>query len=500
MGTAGTILGHTCGMVWDLIRWSARWWKVLVVTVGFAPAVWYVGNRPDIAITMTLFGWLLPGLVCTAWPRFWPNSWFDLVVGPLQRRHLRAWAKENWTDIAKACGLSTTYIGTVKDKDTGTTIEETRWQCPPLRTVRTTEFVMELVIDARRGQTSRDITAQAEAICAACKGVSATGVSESPSRAVITVVLIDHLAEVVESPEPVAGKADPVVIGRYATGVLATWDPTRCLSYAIQGMTRSGKSSLCYGYLSAVAYRSDVIVCGIDKGGILLSPFTKGRGAPWIVTTARDGARVVATLDAIVDFSNARVENLLATGKDKLTKFDADTPVILVVLDEYPGLIKQLKKQDDAQGRAVKDRVAPKVEAAVGIIAAEGAKAGVVLMILSQRMSSTSIDTDTRSNLPIRATFRVDKREAVRMLHDAAETADIDLVLAAPQGRVLYEAPGVPMQLLRAYLTDYETYLPRVARGLAATSGVGGFRPPTVLVPEPAEAPAKSRKKEGEAS
>ncbi|MGB3685336.1 MAG: hypothetical protein WA991_05870 [Ornithinimicrobium sp.] len=494
--TAGTAR-HVGGLSWDFTRWTFRHWFGLAFGLAVVPALWVILERPDLAVLVAVVWWVVPGLVCTVWARFWPFSWHRLVAGPLQRWGWRKWARDNWADIARQCDLSTSYEVSVRNWWNGTTSQQTRWKSPRLRKVSTSDYVMDLAVDARRGQTSRDITAQAEAIGAAANAVSATGRKQSPSRAVISVVMVDNLTGEVASPEPVPGKHGAVVVGRYASGLPVAWDPLRCLSMAIQGMTRSGKSALCYGYLGAVAHRPDVIVCGIDKTGVLLTPFANGRGASWTVTSAKDGPKVAAVLDSIVDFTNDRIEGFLARGKDKLNTFDAATPVVLVVLEEYPGLIKQLRKQDSAEGRAVKDRVAPKVEAAVGIIAAEGAKAGVVTMVLAQRMSSESIDTDTRANLPIRATLRVDKLDAVRMLHDKAETEQVEDVLEASAGRVLYQAPNVPLQQFQASSTDYETYTARVARGLKEVPVAGAFRTPPVEVPQPAEPSGKGKSKSG---
>lgn len=231
--------------------------------------------------------------------------------------------------------------------------------------------------------------------------------------------------------------------------------------------------------------RRDVVVCGIDPTGILLTPFTHGRGGSWVVPTAKDGPRAVAVLDAITDYMDARIQGVLAQGRDKIDVFHESTPVVLVVMEEYPGLLSQLRKDDAREGRAVKDRCAPKVEAAVGRIIKEGAKAGVIALILGQRMSANAIDTDDRSNIPTRLTLRVDNGDAVRMLHDGIDTGGTEEVRQFPPGRALYEAPGVPLQRVQADFTTYDTYLARVANGIAATHTITAFAPPVVVVPRP---------------
>ena len=187
---------------------------------------------------------------------------------------------------------------------------------------------------------------------------------------------------------------------------------------AIQGATRSGKSALCYGYLGTIAHRPDVLVCGVDPTGILLTPFLAGRGGAWVATTGNDGERVAEVLYSITDHMDHRICDLVASGQDKITVFDSAVPAVVVVLEEYPGLLAQLTKDDEANGRKTGQRVAPQVERSVGRIIKEGAKVGVTVLILAQRMSARAVDTDDRSNLPVRITLRVDNGDAVAMLHD----------------------------------------------------------------------------------
>lgn len=484
MSTAGAILGHTAGIVWGVVAWSGRHYKALSFPVGFAPAVWVFADRPDIAIAMVVLGWLLPALLCVGWALFRPHSWHRLVIGPLQRRRWRRWARGSWGHLARQCGLSRSYTVARRSLWNGAETEETRWVHPKLRRVATAGYTLTLTVSARTGQTSTDIAAVAKAIGAAGNAHTVTTFEESPSVVRIELVMVDHLVGERSSPTPTSAQV-PVVVGRAESSVNTRWDPRACMSIALQGATRSGKSALCYGYLGALAWRKDVIVAGIDPTGILLTPFLPGRGGAWIAPTVKDSARVAAVLDAIVGHMDVRIADLVAARKDKITDFNECTPVVLVVLEEYPGLLRQLEADDAANGRPVKERIAPKVERSVGRIVKEGAKVGVTLLVLAQRMSAKAIDTDDRSNLPIRVTLRVDNGDAVRMLHDGVDAGGVEAVRQFPPGRGLYEAPGVPLQRFQAHNTTYDTYLARVAAGIRATASVVAFTPPAVVVPVP---------------
>lgn len=485
MGTAVSATRAAGGLSWDFTRWSVRHWMGLTFVLCCVPALWVIAERPSLAVLVVVAGWVVPGLLCTVWARWWPYSWHRLVVAPLQRRRWRKWARGSWPTVAQECGLSSSYRVTVKSAWNGAERTETRWTNPRLKSAKTHDYTLVMTIRSRTGQTSRDITNQAQAIGAAANAHSVTGHVVSPSVARVDLVMVDHLAGVQHSPNPVADDTSPVVIGRSQSSVPVAWDPTWCLHGAIQGATRSGKSALCYGYLGALAWRRDVIVCGIDPTGILLTPYVSGRGGSWIVPTAKDGPRAVAVLDAITEHMDARISAFLARGRDKIDTFHESTPAIVVVLEEFPGLLSQLRKDDTREGRAVKDRCAPKVEAAIGRIIKEGAKAGVTALILGQRMSANAIDTDDRSNIPVRLTLRVDNGDAVRMLHDGIDTTGIEEVRQFPPGRALYEAPSVPLQRVQADYTTYETYQMRVAGGIHATHTVTAFRPPVVVVPRP---------------
>lgn len=462
-------------VLWGLVAWSWRYrtWAVSTAVLAFAL---YVLERTSIAVAVITLGWAMPAVVAVAWSRWFPYSFEEWVAGPWRRRCWRVWARKQWPVLSRNCGLSTSSQGKRRSIWSGNVTSVTRWSDARLCTVSTAGYTISLLIRARPGQTSGDIVHAADAIASAAGAVAVTARVHTPSTASVELVMADYLAGTVDTPDPaLTDTTRPVVLGRAENSGPVTLDPVAGLHVAIQGATRSGKSALCYGYLSALAYRDDVLVCGVDPTGILLIPFVAGRGSAWIATTGTDAQAVADALEAITAQMDDRIAGLVRDGRDKVSTFTPTLPAVVVVLEEYPGLLSQLVKDDEANGRKTTARIAPKVERAAGRIIKEGAKVGVTVLVLAQRMSAKAIETDDRSNLPVRITLRVDNGDAVAMLHDGIDRSGLDVLRQFPPGRGLIEAPGLPLQKFQADYTDYDTYRARVAAGIAATDVPGTF-------------------------
>ena len=280
----------------------------------------------------------------------------------------------------------------------------------------------------------------------------------------LNILFVDPLQGRRDSLEPSAGL---VRIGVDETGNDVFYDPFEATHTAVQGMTRSGKSTQEDTRLSGLAGRNDVRVCGLDPTAVLLGPWV-GVGGGLIATPATANETPVyqhflEVITAIVAVMDERTMNLAAMSRDKLDRvdFSAVVPVLVVVLEEWPGILRASAAEDAAESRKPAERVAAKIEAAVGRLVAEGAKSGIRVLLLGQRLSAKALDTDSRSNFGVRHTLRVDNADAVGMLHDnSAQWAPI--VAKFEPGLGLLEAPGKGQRRYRADFTDYETYLRRV--------------------------------------
>lgn len=278
----------------------------------------------------------------------------------------------------------------------------------------------------------------------------------------------------IPKPDPTAGtrlvagpRAGTQILGRSKDdGSNVLVDVADAWHTAIQGSTRSGKSVLMYGWLSQLSNRDDVLVCGIDPSRMLLGPwedrYLANDKPVRIVTGLTDTDRIKTVMERLVSVMDDRITDLRRAGVDKLTKFTSETPVLLVVMEEYPGLLSALKNDDSAEGRRNADAIAAKVERAVGRLVKEGAKVGVRVILLAQRMSANAVNTDDRSNFGTRITLRVDNGDAVRMLHDGIDAESAAEVRSWAPGYAYIETPGDALRIMKADTIDYGEYVARV--------------------------------------
>ena len=492
---AATMLRSALLWVWSHRVWSRRWLLLAVSlwALGSVGAVWHIGPVP--ALLLVLAVWVLPAAVAAVWGTWWPVSFERTCAGPLRRWGWRRWARRHWAEVSRAVGLSAK--GDAKRRgwsfggdDGKLGISQSRpvvsWVDARLRKVSTEGHVLTLTVQARPGGTSDEITAKAQAIAAMADAHSVTATIESPSTAVIRLVMGDVLAGV--RPSVVVPNPDgSVTVGRAEDDTQVTVNVFQPWHIAVQGATRSGKSAFCYGLLGAYASHPAVLVCGLDPSGILLGPFMPGRGGAWIATGTDDLQAHAQAITGVVIEMDRRIKYLTQQGLDKLEHFTPAMPVLMVVEEEYPGLLSAARTDDDANGRGPGEKIAPVIERAVGRLTKEGAKVGVVQLTLAQRMSAKAIDTDDRSNYGHRLTLRVDNGDAVTMLHDGVNRAMVEHVRQFPPGMGLIEAPGRPLVRWRSDFTTYSQYLARVQAGIAATDTPMAFRAVPAPEPEPAD-------------
>lgn len=254
-----------------------------------------------------------------------------------------------------------------------------------------------------------------------------------------------------------------VRIGRTESGGDFYLDFGSAWHTAIQGQTRSGKSVLSYVALSQLAQMQHVVVTGCDPTGILLNPFRDYPHPEWRALGAGNMAEHRDVLQRLIEEMDRRINILLERRQDKIEDFTPDMPLIVCVLEEFPGIMGAAKGADAASGAKAGDRIEPAISVAVGRLVREAAKVGIRVILLAQRMSSQAVDTDSRSQFGCRISMRLDNADAVKMLHDSVdETLMAQFPRFAP-GIGLYELPGV-RERFRADVIDYNTYFDRVAR------------------------------------
>lgn len=250
-----------------------------------------------------------------------------------------------------------------------------------------------------------------------------------------------------------------ITVGRLDDGGTAVVDFADASHIAIQGMTRSGKSAFCYTMLSPLAKHDDVIVGGIDPNRVLLRPWANvARSEPWIVVGS-DAAAAAELLDRYIAELDARMLIIDERGIEKIDDFTPDLPLHVVVLEEYPGLLRIAKGYDADQKPA--DRVGARILRAVERLVSEGAKAGFRVILLAQRMDASIVDGATRGQFGTRVTFAVDNADGVRMLHPQATPELIEQVTTFPPGRAIFWRHRATA-MLQADYTEYAEYRRRL--------------------------------------
>lgn len=277
----------------------------------------------------------------------------------------------------------------------------------------------------------------------------------------IDVLLRDPLAAPRSSVDQSGASGDSVVIGRTRDDDLAL-EVYEASHIAMQGATRSGKSSLCYGMVSALADRPDVTIAGVDPSRLLLTAWSSRDDTRdgWIAASG-DPDVGVAVLRELVAEMERRLELLVELGRDKLGP-TSENPVIFVILEEFAGFVRAAKNAD--RDRKPAERIAGEIERLVGRLVAESAKVAFRIVTITQRFDADLMGGGARSQFGTRITLRVESADDVRMLHPQATPEDAAEILTAPSGRALVQLPGLGIRRAQMDITDYETYRERLVQ------------------------------------
>ncbi|MCH8628532.1 hypothetical protein MM440_12330 [Arsenicicoccus piscis] len=420
-------------------------------------------TRELVTVVLLTLVWLLPGLVMQVAGMVAPRQCHAFEVWWRARRIARA-VRAAWPGLSRALDLGEVAYRTVKADD-GARSKVEHW-VPAQVWVDASPVDAVLTIRVPRGLSSADIRAKADAIGADLGAVAVHDVPAGPGLVALRCIFVDVLATARAWPAAVGVVAPVVGRGEDGSPVCHDWrTPTHM---AVQGSTRSGKSVLSYALLGSLAGREDVAVVGVDPSGLLLGPWQDlGRFPGLIACGTADMGGAVDVLGHLVDVMDDRVRRLRASGADKIDVFTVDDPLLVVVVEELPGA-----------RRAVKDQGGTKLLAAfdsqLGRLVAEGAKVGVRVLVLGQRLSAASIDTDSRSNFSAAITLRVDSSEALRMLHspDVAARFGSECGDWSP-GVGVVTLPGAGTRRFRADLTSYEQYRAAVRLSSPADAMLG---------------------------
>lgn len=313
-----------------------------------------------------------------------------------------------------------------------------------------------LTVALLAGQVAADVRAVAVRVAAAL-GVAGVHVHpRGPGHVLVELLDRDPLADVVPL-DLTARSPGAVLLGRTETGEPITLDSWVDAGHAVvQGVTGAGKSGFAYAVLAQLVRDSAVRVAGVDPTGLLLRPFAGTADARWQVTSLRDPGAVEVLLTRLVDELDARVA-ALPVHLDRV-ELGPDRPCVLVVLEEFPGLLRALDAADVKLGK--------RVRALVARLLAEGRKAGVRVLLLAQRAEAATIGAFERAMCDLRVSFRTDNRSAVELLHPGTDSDTADAHTTALPGVALISRPGHPLSRFRApWLGSYAAYSAAVRAG-----------------------------------
>lgn len=336
-----------------------------------------------------------------------------------------------------------------------------------------------LLVQLLPGQTAEDVERGAPSMAAYASRLFTGGVRRvevHPHEVhadIVRLVLVvrDPLAQ---SQSAVFGSASAqrfvVPLGRMESGEALAHDWSEPWHLGLQGQTRSGKSVACYSLLGQISERSDVLVTGVDPTGLLLGPWAAAPGAQWRQCGTENVERAAEALSGLVAEMDRRIAALRSGSLGWVDALkpeqhcSADLPLVIVVLEEYAGLLEAARLND--AGRKPAERLAPQIEGYVSRLLAESAKVAMRVAILVQRADASIIGGAQRSNIAARYTLRVDNLDAVKMFHPRADMPLAERVGRFPSGMCLVERPDVT-GLARFNFAGYPTYAEHVSQAAA---------------------------------
>lgn len=350
-----------------------------------------------------------------------------------------------------------------------------RWRLPAAEFV-TTSSGARLMVEQTAAATDDDVLKRAHAYAGIIGMPSdfVTVTRPTPGQIVVKWPVsapVDVLAEGRVNGWKVRVPGGVPVLGRTSRGqdmaLDIAGDP---FHLACQGASRSGKSVALMGLLGGYApasRRGAVIVGGIDPTGLLLAPWADHPGSEFRALGLSNLDAVTAALSAAVSEMDRRIAWLMDQGRDKVTTPD-DFAALFFVLEEYPGLVAALGSADAPLKPG--DRRLPMVKAGVQRLIQEGAKAGVRVLLLAQRMDASIVGGSERSNIGTRISLRVDNRDAVAMLHPDADTETVERIRGFAAGYAYVERPAEAPQIVRFDAVDYAEYRRVVMGGISDES------------------------------
>lgn len=327
---------------------------------------------------------------------------------------------------------------------------------PAVMSVNLAADPVRLLVRLLPGQVVADLVAVADRLAEGLAVPRVRITQRGHGFARVELLRAEPLCGLVDFPGPVRSVAEPVLLGRTETGADLRRSLVDSGHAIVQGQTRSGKSAWCYSLLGQLADAPDLTVAGCDPSGLLLGPWAARRPS-WVSLGTAGGAEAhLAVLDALVAEMDRRMASL-PSGCDKLPISEA-TPLVLVVLEELPGLLRLAGTAPKPP--AGQPKVAERIQSQLGRLLAESAKVAMRVLLVCQRADASIIGGYERAQCSLRISFAVDTADAVKMLHPQVQATTIADHATAPKGVALLTGPELPLARIRGpYLHgEYSAY------------------------------------------
>jgi DNA segregation ATPase FtsK/SpoIIIE, S-DNA-T family len=297
-------------------------------------------------------------------------------------------------------------------------------------------------IRALPGQTLAHYEAHAQTLAECLDVARARFVRAGPRLMRLELFETDPLLDDVPLPLGALGSAHGLLLlGVDDTGLRYRISPADMVHLAVQGATGSGKSVFTYGLIGQMLSTPEVLLAISDPSGLLTRPFEGTDHAPWQVSGTSEPDAHVWLLERLVHEMDTRIRTI-PHRRDQV-ELGEDCPLIEVILEEYPGLLRAL---DD--GRRAGGRV-EKVKRLVGRLISEGRKAGIRLVILANRFEAAVVDGFTRDQCTVKVSFRVGNGDSIAMLHPTGRL-EAEAHATAAAGVALLSGPGLALARIKS--------------------------------------------------
>ena len=325
--------------------WHSGWWFVTCYVAWLAVALTAGIDSRTAQLGMCVASAVsLVPLVGGAWWSLANPFTFDrFVAGPRRRWKWRRWARKNWHELARECGLSVQRTRTVKvtrKVRVGDRVEYVRepqqvehWVAPYLSRVETRGDLLVLRVRARVGQTLEEIEAAVPALQVAAAATSGRCAFVSECQVEVQLMMRNALATGREAVILTREDLDAIGVvpaGRTQVGT-TWWLPIIGRHTLIVGASGSGKGSPMWsvvGNLAPAVPTGEVQLWGIDlKHGLELA---MGKDLfCCMATTPAQALEVLRQLKTVID-----ARGTVMAGVSRLHEPVPGDPLHVLVIDE----------------------------------------------------------------------------------------------------------------------------------------------------------------------